>query len=111
MKKLFLTSFIFVGLNVSWSQSSFTIISAGDSYTASQLEEALNNADMCGFYFENTKRTLLFDDGSIVELNSTSSDPNLDVSCSVPNQNGTNNEYWEISANGHLVRRLQTLGK
>jgi len=95
----------------SWAQSSYNIVSLGSSYSQSQIDQAIQNADLCGFYYENENRKMTFDDGAIVELNSSSIDNTIDQSCTVPVHSGSINEYWEISPTGHLLRRLQTFGK
>lgn len=109
MKK-FVVILSFVTIN-GFAQTNYNIVEIGSKYTASQIEAALEGADLCGFYYKNEKRVLMFDDGSLVELNDESGLTELDENCFIEKSPAHSDEYWEISPNGHLIRRIQTVGK
>lgn len=96
---------------VSATPTPYKIISIGNKYSESDIIQALNNTDLCGFYYSGEQRILLFDDGSIVHLKQKSDLPELAEGCFVSKSASHENEYWEIASNGHLIRRIQTLGK
>jgi hypothetical protein len=54
---------------------------------------------------------LTFDDGAQVELLSKNELPDLSDDCFIPSSFQNNNEYWEVSSTGVLIRRIQIQSK
>lgn len=70
-KKMKLLLFIFIATNCGlslYSQNFYTIEKVGTKYSKDQLEEAINKADWCGYFYVSKRRKLRFDDGSVIEL-------------------------------------------
>ena len=111
MKKY--THFLVIGFlclfsSSSFSQAQFEIVNLGNNYSASQIESALNNSNLCGYYYTLHRRLLVFNDGAIVELLNQQETSGLDDNCFIVKQENTNDydNVWEISENGHLIRRI-----
>lgn len=107
MKKFIIGAYTLCSFSL-FGQASFDVVTAGSEYSISELTNAINNANMCGFHFINERRVLHFNDGSVVELYKQSEVSDLGVDCFIQKPNGFN-EYdnvWEIKNSGHLVRRI-----
>lgn len=89
----------------------YVIETIGGQYTSEDVKYAITNADMCGFFYSDSKRKMTFDDGTVVFLNSSSEDSTIDNSCVVSNNEDDIKEYWEISQSGHLIRRIKQVTK
>jgi len=104
--------------NVSFSQTNqttnapqienYAIITIGSTYSESQIKSAFNNANFCGKYYFNSRRTLLFDDGSKVELFNANECQGLMASCfiSAPTNQTSSDRIWKITPNGYLVEKI-----
>lgn len=110
MKILFL-SLILSTSHFLFAQNSFEIKAVGSSYSHAELVSALTNANLCNFYYSDKRRVLSFDDGAQVELFSKSELPTLSENCFIPSSFQNNDEYWEVSSTGVLIRRIQTQSK
>ena len=53
-----------------WSQSVCSSIQLGDTYTSLQINQAIENANLCGYFLDSENAMLSFDDGGIVYLKS-----------------------------------------
>ena len=53
-----------------WSQSVCLSIQLGDTYTSLQINQAIENANLCGYFLDSENAMLSFDDGGIVYLKS-----------------------------------------
>lgn len=98
-------SFLFL-CGTTFSQTNYEVTNVGSTYTEAQLLNALNGANMCGYYYQDAPRVLYFNDGSLVELKKASDIPNLDSSCITDVYPNHAEEIWEIASNGYLVKRM-----
>lgn len=108
MKKLLIIVVLTCGINVAWCQSFYEIKELGTSYSAQQIDSAFQSADFCGMYYGSERRGLIFDDGTIVELYSSVELPNLPISCFISSKKANDSNIWRISADGYLLRAIQT---
>ena len=53
-----------------WSQNVCSSIQLGDTYTSLQINQAIENANLCGYFLDSENAMLSFDDGGIVYLKS-----------------------------------------
>lgn len=102
MKTLLLTAFISTCFGLC-AQSYFEIKSLGSEYTASQVESAFNSANFCGFYLSTERRSLEFQDGTIVELLAASEIDELNENCVLAG--GVSTETCVYSLNGTTIQR------
>lgn len=93
------------------NEDSFIILNVGTKYSETEIKDALNGADLCGFYYIDEKRKMLFEDGAIVELKSSDELERLSENCFIKRSPAHKDEYWKIADNGHLIRIKQTYGK
>ncbi|MEX2483436.1 MAG: hypothetical protein WED10_02700 [Brumimicrobium sp.] len=89
----------------------YSIDSLGDQYTVENINDAVEKADMCGFFYENSRRKMIFDDGTVLFLESASGSNSIEDTCAVENNKNDDKEYWEISDSGHLIRRIKEESK
>lgn len=67
--KIFTTLLFVLTLGVSFAQqNTFQITQKGSAYSEQELKDAMNSANWCGYYYEDQRHLLNFDDGSVVEL-------------------------------------------
>lgn len=113
MLKLFILSFLLVSACFTQAQDDqfYSIENLGDQYSKEFIENAIENASMCGFFYTDSRRKMIFDDGAVVELYSSEDLANLSESCFVSESPAHKDEYWKIAANGHIIRFKQTYGK
>ena len=88
------------------AQNTFEVTTIGTNYTESQLTDAINNANMCGYYYQDQPRTLYFNDGSIVELKKAAELTSVSTQCVTEIYPNHLEEIWEIAPNGHLIKRM-----
>lgn len=69
MKIVLSIGLIFTFISVK-CQSVYSTIELGNKYTISQLKNAVNNANWCGYYHETGNCELVFDDGAKIYLKS-----------------------------------------
>ena len=106
MNKLTITLGIVLSNFGVFGQTNYEITEVGNSYSQTQIESALNDADMCGFHYSNSNRELVFDDGSIVLLKSAQQAQGMAADCFIQPNEAHQNEVWQIASSGHLVRRI-----
>lgn len=53
-----------------WSQNVCSSIHLGDTYTSLQINQAIENANLCGYFLDSENAMLSFDDGGVVYLKS-----------------------------------------
>lgn len=113
MLKLFFLSFLIstVSFTQDYEGQYFVIDQLGDKYSEEFIESAIEEADMCGFFYNNSRRKMIFDDGAVLYLKSTDENNSIDENCSTLNNQNDDKEYWEISDSGHLVRRIKQVTK
>lgn len=105
--KAILTATLFLFLTgTSFSQNNYEVTNVGSMYSEAQLLDALNNANMCGYYYSDTPRVLYFNDGSTVQLAKATDLSNLDSSCVTDEFPNHQEEIWEIASNGFLIKRM-----
>jgi len=115
MSKLFFTTlFVFVGMTSFKAQTTvdkpiFKIQSLGTKYSESQMKTALLGAEWCGLINPTENYTLIFDDGSVVEMlsgaNLISNSIQIDPSC-VREADFKETATYGISPNGYILRML-----
>ncbi len=66
------------------SKDNFIVVSTGDKYSKSEIEEAFSLVDWCGYHFESTRHRIKLDDGSILEFKSATELGNLSKECISP---------------------------
>lgn len=90
------------------SQANYEVLNLGDSYSSAQIEQAIQNADLCGFYYTNNRRLLPFDDGALIELFKEDETQGISSTCFIVKAVNVNDydSTWEITDAGHLVRRI-----
>ena len=106
MRKYLLLMGICAISSLAVTQTNYEITELGNSYSTQQIEESINAADLCGFYYINNRRILHFDDGAVVELLMQNEAISLQAACFIlkqPNVNDYDNT-WKISTSGHLMR-------
>jgi hypothetical protein len=108
--KNILTFFIVFTLNLVFSQKNcFEITKLGNQYTRSQLENAVFQADWCGYFHSSERYQLIFDDGAIVELLSMTEafdiKNKLSETC-FQNERTKDNGTFKIHKSGVLMRML-----
>lgn len=94
--------------NISVAQQTYAIQSLGSEYTTVQINEAFASANFCGMYYSSERRELSFEDGTIIELLSAAELPNMDASCFIARDTANDSNIWRISADGYLIRTIQT---
>ena len=98
----------------SFSQSTFEVKTVGQTYTISQINNAIQSADFCGYYYNDERHLLLFDDGTEVELKSDDElqldGVNLSSSC-VTTDRKENPVVWSINSNGTILRGATSQNK
>lgn len=85
-----------------------SVKSLGRKYSTSQILEAINKADWCGYFHESEHYQLNFDDGAKVELFSMLELENkndLDETC-FQNKSTTDQGVYKIHESGILIRML-----
>lgn len=105
--KILLLSLIISTCHFLFAQTPYEIKTVGATYSSSELLEALSNANFCHFYYSDKRRLLNFDDGAQVELLSKNELPDLSDDCFIPSSFPNNDEYWEVSTTGVLIRRIK----
>ncbi len=109
MKTMLLVTLAFFACGDVLSQSNFEVTSVGSTYSITQIETALQNIDLCGYYYFDANRILTFDDGAIVQLKKGSEIANLETTC-ITNESPVHaQETWEIAPNGQLIKRIPTI--
>lgn len=106
MKTLLLTLLSFSLFGNAYSQETYEVTTLGSMYSMEQIQSAIDNANMCGYFYQDETRTLYFKDGSIVELKKASDIQNLDSSCVTQVYANHQEQVWEIAPNGHLIKRM-----
>jgi hypothetical protein len=108
MKKIILIFFVAIFYLPLQGQSSFFVVTkTGTKYTEAQLKESVEKADWCGYFNENSRYLLTFEDGSTVELFSKKElgEVTLNGVC-FQNENTTDNGIYKIHKSGILIRML-----
>lgn len=80
----------------------------GKKYSEVQLKEALEKADWCGYFHENSRYTITFDDGATVDLLSKkelNGSLKLSDTC-FQKENTKDNGIYKIHESGVLIRML-----
>jgi hypothetical protein len=108
MMKLLIPLLCIWWANFSVAQQTYAIQNLGTTYSTNQINEAFTSADFCGMYYTSVRRELLFDDGTIVELYSSTELPNLPATCFVSPSTANDTNIWRITADGYLLRTIQT---
>lgn len=112
MKIYFIAVLLASSLSFGQSGNNFyEIKNLGTNYTMEELDSAMLAANFCHFFFEDKRRAMNFNDGSVVELLHKGELVGYEDTCFVSSANQRSNEYWEISSTGTLIRRLQIRGK
>jgi hypothetical protein len=110
MTKIYLILLLtFVGNNHLNAQTNFEIKSLGTSYSEVEINNAMLNAEWCKYYYSSERRELNFDDGAIVELKKQSELFGVDPSCVIEKNPTHDNNIWQISSSGKLIRRVPTV--
>ena len=108
INRTILLAFLICSIN-NLNAQTFTVKEVGTSYTDSQISNAMENGDWCGFYYMNSKRVLNFDDGSIVELSSGQdlllSDSNFDQSC-FSAEDGIDDKMYSVHSSGRIAMKV-----
>lgn len=99
----------FVGNNLLNAQNHYEVKSLGNSYSELEINNAMHAAEWCNYYYLNERRELKFDDGAIVELKKKSELPGVDSNCFIEKNPTHENNIWQISSSGKLVRRIPTV--
>jgi len=88
----------------------FEIIKTGSKYSNEIITSALNEANLCGNFFESKSNDIVFDDGSVVRLFSKSqiNDANLSNGCFVADSYKFQKIIWAIHANGNISKGYET---
>lgn len=87
-------------------QDQYKIITTGKLYTKTQIEEAFNNANLCGFVYENKINQIQFVDGTLVHILPYSQIQNVPKNCTISDQKEFQSAQWSISESGILLRKL-----
>jgi len=110
MTKLYLILLLtIVSSNPLNAQNNFEIKSLGSSYSEIEINNAMHGAEWCKYYYSNERRVLNFDDGAIIELKKQSELSGVHPSCFIEKNPTHENNIWQISSSGKLVRRVPTL--
>lgn len=88
------------------SQTNYEITTLGSNYSITTIESAIQNIDLCGYFYYDHNRLLTFDDGAVVTLKKGVEVPNLETSCNTSQQESHTLEIWEITSTGHLIKRI-----
>lgn len=85
----------------------FEIKKAGTKYTEVQLKKSIEKADWCGYFHENSRYLITFEDGSTVELYSKQEldDTTLLDAC-FQSENIKDNGIYKIHESGILIRMV-----
>jgi hypothetical protein len=89
-----------------FAQTDFATVSKlGNRYTDKDLLTAVAKADWCGYFYVNSRRKLIFDDGSVVELlrKNELNELNLDSNC-FSNLESLDNAIYVIHSSGVILR-------
>lgn len=108
MKKFILLFFVVLFYLPIQGQSNFFVVTkTGTKYTEAQLKESVKKADWCGYFHENSRYLLTFEDGSTVELFSKTElgELRLNDAC-FQNENTKDNGIYKIHESGILIRML-----
>lgn len=86
------------------------IVKTGKTYDSEQIKTAVEKADWCGFIHKSKNYTLLFDDGSVVELfsqkNHFAKGITLSEACTQTETTSDNSTY-SILPSGTIARKVQ----
>lgn len=86
------------------------VVKTGKTYDSEQLKTAVEKADWCGFVHKSKNYTLLFDDGSVVELlsqkNHFTKGITLSEACTQIETTSDNSTY-SILPSGTIARKVQ----
>jgi hypothetical protein len=96
-----------ISYSVNSQKNICTIKTIGNKYSESDILEAVTKADWCGYFHENSRLLLTFDDGAIVELFSKKElgEVTLNDSC-FQNENTKDNGVYKIHESGILIRMM-----
>ena len=86
------------------------VVKVGKTYDAEQLKIAIEKADWCGFIHKTKNYSLMFDDGSIVELYSQKSHFANGITLSdacIQSETTTDNSVYSILSSGTIARKVQ----
>ncbi len=94
------------------SQSKFEIRQIGSTYSADQIQNAFEKANLCGSYYLDKRNVLKMSDGTIVELKSAkeidSEKMILTEDCILPEGTVYYECIWSIAENGMLMKGFPT---
>lgn len=68
MKTFATALFLLAFGTLSAQQNTFTISKKGTEYSAQQVKEAMSAANWCGYFYEDQRHVMKFNDGTVVEL-------------------------------------------
>lgn len=109
MKLLLFSTLIISSLSFGQNSSSlYEIISLGTQYSTSEIESALDNANLCGLHLQNERNTLVLNDGAKINIFSANelSDSAIIIEPNCVIENMVQNISWSISS-GSLLRRVE----
>ena len=94
------------------SQSKFEIRQIGSTYSADQIQNAFEKANLCGSYYLDKRNVLKMIDGTIVELKSAkeihSEKMILEDDCIIAEGVVYYECIWSIAQNGMLLKGFQS---
>ena len=110
MTKIYLLLLLtFVGNNLLNAQNYYEVKSLGNTYSEVEINNAMIAAEWCKYYYSSERRELKFDDGAIVDLKKQSELSGVDPNCFVEKNSTHENNIWQITSSGKLVRRVPTV--
>ena len=104
---IFLFSILILSTKIFGQNKNFKIVNLGKSYSESTLIDAVNKADWCGYYHQNQRFIIKFDDDARIELFSKTEITNLNLSESCFQVEKTFDEAtYKIHENGGIIRMV-----
>lgn len=107
MKRSIALIALILSSGATFSQSTYEVTTAGQNYTLSQVQIAIESANFCGYFYSDERHLLLFDDGTEVELKSNDEllieGVALDSTCLTADKK-ENPVVWGIASNGTILR-------
>jgi hypothetical protein len=108
MRKLLFFGFIILSFSSFCQKNVGDVLQTGNRYTSSEILLAISKADWCGYFHENQRLKINFDDGAIVELFSKSDLSSLNFSPECFQNNSTEDTgVYKIHSNGSIVRMVR----
>jgi len=113
MDRLLVIICVLFTAQLSFGQSFYEVKKVGRNYSLEQIHAAFSTANFCGSFFEAKRNTLVFIDGSEIELKSkkeliASGINDFKSTCFLNDTEVYYDAVWSINESGYILKGFQT---